>query len=374
MILLLEAVSIYSSGGIIFLKSILDELLIASPSEWSFVIVTNKKVGKHLPISSRLRTILIEKEDLAYRTIYQLFYIDKLASQQNTDLVISFSGYSLAKNYKTIHFCQNLLPFSTREILRYPISLIYFRLYILRFLQCYAFKKSSLIICPSEFTATKLRKRLPSVSNRIISIPHAISKTLISSPRKQIDITDYSEDNPYVIRYISILDHYKHHTNIVKAVAALRASTSWPLRLEFIGKPNRTILSNINNILRHHDATHTWFKYRQHVPHQEVNSFYQSSDLLLYASTCESFGLGALEAISSGNPVIVSRYSSLPEVCGNRAVYFDPLRIQSIMAILHLVIRETRLREAMVHASPQNKRNTWKESAASLIHAIRCIS
>jgi glycosyltransferase involved in cell wall biosynthesis len=49
------------------------------------------------------------------------------------------------------------------------------------------------------------------------------------------------------------------------------------------------------------------------------------AEALVYPSLYEGFGLPPLEAMACGCPVVVSRAASLPEVCGDAAVYFDPL-------------------------------------------------
>jgi alpha-1,3-rhamnosyl/mannosyltransferase len=46
--------------------------------------------------------------------------------------------------------------------------------------------------------------------------------------------------------------------------------------------------------------------------------------MFIYPSIYEGFGLPPLEALASGVPVMVSRRSCLPEVCGTAARYFDP--------------------------------------------------
>jgi glycosyltransferase involved in cell wall biosynthesis len=50
---------------------------------------------------------------------------------------------------------------------------------------------------------------------------------------------------------------------------------------------------------------------------------YQNASLFVYPSLYEGFGFPPLEAMSLGCPVLVHRTSSLPEVCGDAAFYFD---------------------------------------------------
>jgi glycosyltransferase involved in cell wall biosynthesis len=51
---------------------------------------------------------------------------------------------------------------------------------------------------------------------------------------------------------------------------------------------------------------------------------YRDAALFIYPSLYEGFGFPPLEAMSLGCPVLVNQTSSLPEICGDAAFYFDP--------------------------------------------------
>jgi len=51
---------------------------------------------------------------------------------------------------------------------------------------------------------------------------------------------------------------------------------------------------------------------------------YAGAKLFVYPSLNEGFGFPPLEAMSVGCPVLASRVSSIPEVCGDAPFYFDP--------------------------------------------------
>ncbi len=57
----------------------------------------------------------------------------------------------------------------------------------------------------------------------------------------------------------------------------------------------------------------------------ELEGLYRSAGCVAVPSTREGFGLVVLEAMRRGAPVACSRASSLPEVAGDAAEYFDPL-------------------------------------------------
>jgi alpha-1,3-rhamnosyl/mannosyltransferase len=67
-----------------------------------------------------------------------------------------------------------------------------------------------------------------------------------------------------------------------------------------------------------------WLRHLGFVDERGLPQLYAGAALFIYPSIYEGFGLPPLEAMASGVPVMVSRRSCLPEVCGDAARYFDP--------------------------------------------------
>ena len=57
---------------------------------------------------------------------------------------------------------------------------------------------------------------------------------------------------------------------------------------------------------------------------------YRGAAAFVCPSLYEGFGLPLLEAMSADCPVVCSKTSSLPEVCGDAAEYFDPYQPEAI--------------------------------------------
>ena len=67
-----------------------------------------------------------------------------------------------------------------------------------------------------------------------------------------------------------------------------------------------------------------------HVPRERLIHLYQTASAVVFPSLYEGFGQPPLEAMACGCPVACSNTAALPEVCGDAAVYFDPLDCESI--------------------------------------------
>jgi glycosyltransferase involved in cell wall biosynthesis len=69
---------------------------------------------------------------------------------------------------------------------------------------------------------------------------------------------------------------------------------------------------------------------RGHVSLDELVGLYRTAAALVYPSLYEGFGIPCVEAMACGCPVAASDVASIPEVCGDAAVYFDALDPESI--------------------------------------------
>jgi len=66
------------------------------------------------------------------------------------------------------------------------------------------------------------------------------------------------------------------------------------------------------------------------VRQDQIKGLYEACDVLVYPSLWEGFGMPVLEARATGLPVACSKMSSIPEVAGDQAFYFDPLSIEEM--------------------------------------------
>ena len=76
------------------------------------------------------------------------------------------------------------------------------------------------------------------------------------------------------------------------------------------------------------------------VEKHELIELYSNALALVYPSLYEGFGLPILEANSCGTQVICSNNSSLPEVGGDAALYFDPTDVNDLHSKLHTAFED----------------------------------
>jgi glycosyltransferase involved in cell wall biosynthesis len=110
---------------------------------------------------------------------------------------------------------------------------------------------------------------------------------------------------------------HKNHQRLFEAFAAVRRERP-ELRLVLTGAGHEGL------------ALPDGVSSRGHVSLDDLVVLYRTATALVYPSLYEGFGIPCVEAMACGCPVAASNVASIPEVCGDAAVYFDPLDPESI--------------------------------------------
>jgi glycosyltransferase involved in cell wall biosynthesis len=99
----------------------------------------------------------------------------------------------------------------------------------------------------------------------------------------------------------------------------------------------------------------------------EVFHVLQVSDMMVFPSLSESFGLGLVEAMAAGCPVLAADLRYAHDVCGPAARYFDPTSPKELTCVLIEVWGDPQLRERMVLLGNERKGSFGYETIAERI-------
>jgi glycosyltransferase involved in cell wall biosynthesis len=112
-------------------------------------------------------------------------------------------------------------------------------------------------------------------------------------------------------------------------------------RIQLVGK----VEQEIKDLL---DTYKMDYLYQSGFSIEQMYKAYQETDILMFASTYEGFGMPLIEAQATGVIPITSNISSMPEVAGEGgAVFVDPYDVESIRRGVLDVIQDQQLRESI---------------------------
>jgi glycosyltransferase involved in cell wall biosynthesis len=100
---------------------------------------------------------------------------------------------------------------------------------------------------------------------------------------------------------------------------------------------------------------------------------YKRASAVIVPSLYEGFGLAMLEAMARGKVVVAAKASSLPEVGGDAALYFDDAADPEQLAkVLEVALGDEPLRKSLAKAARERARKfTWERCAAGVAAVIR---
>lgn len=113
-----------------------------------------------------------------------------------------------------------------------------------------------------------------------------------------------------------------------------------------------------------------------YVPDEDLPALYSGATLFALPSLYEGFGLTVLEAMACGTPVVCSHTSSLPEIAGDAARYFNPTDVQAMAEVMHQVLEDKESQEEMrARGLAQAARFSWSRAAEetmAVYHRLMC--
>jgi glycosyltransferase involved in cell wall biosynthesis len=198
-------------------------------------------------------------------------------------------------------------------------------IYIKRILP-FLVRRLTRVISVSECTKNDIIAYARVPAERITVIPHGVDHETYYPRDKQESqakvCAKYGLRPPYVL-YISRIEHPgKNHVRLIRAFARIEQETDLPHQLVLAGS-DWTRAEEV-----HKAAMDTGLgdaiRFTGFVESADLPYLYCGADLFVFPSLFEGFGMPILEAMASGTPVACSNVSSLPEVAGDAAAYFDP--------------------------------------------------
>lgn len=177
----------------------------------------------------------------------------------------------------------------------------------------------------------------------------------------------YALASPYLIS-VGTLQPRKNYARLIEASAVLPSKYS----LVIVGKKgwqSDSIVARVREL-----NLEARVKFLDYAPLEDLPALYGGARLAALPSLYEGFGFPALEAQACETPLVCSNTSSLPEVAGEGALYFDPSSVSEITRALMLVLDDARVREALIARGRANvARFAWPRAAREIVEIVTAL-
>ncbi|MFW6008911.1 MAG: glycosyltransferase [archaeon] len=200
---------------------------------------------------------------------------------------------------------------------------------------------NSEIIVPSFHTKYSIYSEFPQICLDQIKVLYSPLKKL--TPKEKLPPID------------KILKRYKLESKnyflitsarrwIKNAFRAIRALDELFTTFKHIDKKVLILGIDKNNWILRKIKNKDKFIFDEYIKEEELNVLYSEAFAFVFPTLNEGFGYPPLESMFYKTPVLAAARSSIPEVCGNAALYFDPLSINEMKNRFLSILYEPNLR------------------------------
>lgn len=283
----------------------------------------------------------IQMASKRYHRFFEEYYFPNDIKKNNIDI------YHIPQNGIGLSEKQNCLKVVTiHDLIPYIMPETVGKGYLLKFLKDMPtiIEMADAIITVSEYSKKDILKFFPIDPDKIFVTPLSANenyKPLNKNMCKQYLYNKYKIDAPFIL-YIGGFSPRKNVQSLIKAYEMLMKEENIDTKLVICGAKKDELEKIIN--ISNKSKVSSKIIFTDYVPDEDLPIFYNCSEIFVYPSLYEGFGLPPLEAMSCGTPVITSNTSSIPEVTKDSALLLNPYDTELLANSIYKLLTNNELK------------------------------
>lgn len=234
-----------------------------------------------------------------------------------------------------------------------------------------AVKRAAKIITPSNYVKNRMVAAFGVPGEKVaVTYEAAALPSTQARTRKEAEVENVLGrlriQKPYLL-YVGLVSPHKNVSRLLEAIAVTKTHL-------VIVSPRTVFIERLKDEIAQKGVG----KYVQlvgYVSDPDLIDLYRQAYALVFPSLSEGFGLPAVEAMSFGCPVLCSNVSSLPEVAGEAALFFDPYDPRDIAEKITQILKDKKLRAGLVKKGlAQAKKYSWETMAKQTLRVYEKVA
>jgi glycosyltransferase involved in cell wall biosynthesis len=230
-----------------------------------------------------------------------------------------------------------------------------------------AIKNSQVILTVSESTKNDILHCFDVNPDKIYVTYQPIidNSHLVENHTTETKLKKYKLKNKQYILFVGTIEPKKNIGRLIDAYSGLDTD----MQLVIVGKKGWLWEDEIGKLeaVFGKDFSRK-IKLLEYVEKKDLSYLYNGAFCFVFPSLYEGFGLPPLEAMSLGCPVVTSNVASLPEVCGNAAIYVDPFDSDEIRLGIEKLINNPQIQNQLIEAGKERVKLFSMENYANKLY------
>jgi glycosyltransferase involved in cell wall biosynthesis len=278
-------------------------------------------------------------------------FFQDLAVREKARLIHFFYNWSFPRKKKvpTLLTVHDVIPFTFREAMGFWRNRCLYRPCLRT-----ACRLNNMIATVSEYSRQDIAKKVGVPLDKIRVIPNGLREPAQKDAEMLDELTRrFGLEDGFVLNVGGIHER-KNIARLIRAFAVLVEREQYPGKLVITGSVSGAPYQERMKKLCDEAVAQTGMNGRVvftgFITEDELDNMLRTTDLFVYPSLYEGFGIPILEAMKVGTPVVTSNMTAMPEVAGGAAELMDPLDINAMTDAMARVLKDKALREKLVAA------------------------